>query len=318
MKVHLELHVEPGVTTTWNDFRKNYPTHSIALDGFVNGAPAYDATGPYANFDHHHGVSRLATRSTSMQVFVAIGLGLFDTFRKDGSPFANIYVNDCDQDVCLSYYLLKHVDEVSQIRIEAEIAKLIIFEDLLDSTAGAYPVDLDRPLMRKQAWVFQFYDQARASGRILQMKEMEMRQLIEQTSERIGLLASDQAEECELDTDYDELGGGACWRLIRERGTYARTKLYADGVRAFISVREKGTNEYVYTIGRMSPFVNFPMSQIFDRLNEVEGRVGLNDRWGGGDTIGGSPRQAGSRVKPSELERIVNEVVDSSGPSYFS
>ena len=248
-----------------------------------------------------------------MQVFVAIGLGLFDTFRKDGSPFANVYVNDCDQDVCLSYYLLRHVDEVSQIRIEAEIAKLIIFEDLLDSTAGAYPVDLDRPLMRKQAWVFQLYDQARASGQILQMTEIEMRELIEKTSERIGLLASDQAQECELDADYDELGGGAFWRLIREHGMYARTKLYADGIRAFISVRERGTDEYVYTIGRMSPFVNFPMSRIFDRLNEVEGRVGLNDRWGGGDTIGGSPRQTGSRIKPSELERIVNEVLDSIG-----
>ena len=206
---------------------------------------------------------------------------------------------------------MQHVDELSQIRIEAEIAKLIIFEDLLDSTAGAYPVDVDRPMMRKQAWVFQLYDQARASGRILQMTEREMRELIENTSERIGLLASDQAQECDLDTDYDELGGGACWKLIRERGIYARTKLYADGIRAFISVREKESDEYVYTIGRMSPFVNFPMSRILDRLNEVDGRVGSNDRWGGGDTIGGSPRQSGSRIKPSQIEQFVNEVVDS-------
>ncbi len=310
MSEQIVLHVEPGVTTTWNDFRNDFPRYSIALDGFVNGAPAYDTSGPFANFDHHQGVSRLATRSTSMQVFVAIGLGLFDVFRKDGCPFANVYVNDCDQDVCLSYYLLTHAGETSEMRIEMEIAKLIIFEDFLDSTAGAYPVDINRPMMRKQAWVFQLYDQARASGRILRMPKHEMKALIEETSERIALLARNEAQECELDTDYEDLGGGPSWRLIRERGIYARTKLFSDGIRAFISVRDHGDGNYVYTVGRMSPFINFPMSQIFQRLNEIEGCVGSKDQWGGGDTIGGSPRQTGSQIKPADVERIVNEVVD--------
>ena len=59
----------------------------------------------------------------------------------DDRPHANIYVNDCDQDVCLSYWLLSEADRVRQLRIEMDIAKLIIFEDFLDATAGAIPVD---------------------------------------------------------------------------------------------------------------------------------------------------------------------------------
>ena len=309
MKPNIHLHVHPGVTVEWEEFRNNYPTHSIALDGFVAGAPAYDTVGPYANFDHHHGVSRLATRSTSMQVVVAIGLGLFDVFKKDDMPFANVFVNDCDQDVCLSYYLLIHADLIHQIRIENEIAKLIIFEDFLDTTAGAYPININRPIVRKQAWVFELYDRARAAGQLSSMSADQMRELIFQTSERISQLAKGEAHECELDTSYREIGGGKGWKMIQERGVYARTKLYSDGIRAFVSVRECEPGRYSYVIGRMSPFINFPLDKIFLSLNEIESRVGSSDCWGGSDTIGGSPRKTGSSIPPEQIEEVINKLI---------
>jgi len=68
---------------------------SIALDGYVKGPPRFFIQGPYANFNHHEGVARIATRSTCAQVYFYICLGLLDTFQKRGEPHANVYINDC-------------------------------------------------------------------------------------------------------------------------------------------------------------------------------------------------------------------------------
>lgn len=155
------LHVEPGVVQSWDEFRETRPSYSIALDGFVDAAPNFCPQGPYVNFDHHRDVSRLGTRSTVGQILVAISLGLFETFQRNQQPFANIYVNDCNQDICLSYWLLKHAHAVRGLTLDMDISRLIIGGDLLDCSAGAYPIDPNQPLARKMAWVYERYDEAR-------------------------------------------------------------------------------------------------------------------------------------------------------------
>lgn len=294
MPAEIVLHVEPGVVKSWNVFREQSPEFSIALDGYVDGPPSFDAAGPFANFDHHFGVNRLATRSTSGQVLVAISLGLFDTFQADGRGFANVFVNDCDQDVCLAYWLLSNPDLVVDLRLDMDIAKLIIAEDFLDATGGAYPVDLSRPGMRKLVWIFEPYADARLTGRLGHMSAEEMRSLIMETADRITRLSAGKSGEADVIGEYEELGGGSQWRMIREHGPFARTKLFADGIRAFVAVRDQGDGRYAYTVGRMSPFINFPMVRIYERLNEAEGTATGTDKWGGSDTIGGSPRRRGS------------------------
>lgn len=309
MSIRINLHAEPGVVKSWHEFRSEYPPYSIALDGFVDDVPKYELDGPYANFDHHHGVSRMATRSTSMQVLIAIGLGLFDTFQKNGQPFANVFVNDCDQDVCLSYYLLTNEDKISEIRFGQRLAQLIIFEDFMDTTAGAYPVDISRPILREQAWVFEHYERARMSGRLLQMPGNEVSELIVKTAERIEAYAEGNGKQRELDTNFERLGGGKNWELICETGMFARTRLFSSGIRAFVSVRNSPDGAYHYSVGRMSPFVRFPLAKIFQRLNEIEDLENPANCWGGSDTIGGSPRKTGSRLAPNEIEQIINELI---------
>ena len=307
----IELHACPGVVITWDDFCASHPPFSIALDGYVDGVPSFDSSGPYANFDHHFGVNRLATRSTAGQVLVAVSLGLFDAFCKDGAPFANVYVNDCDQDVCLSYWMLAHPDQVRQFRPEMDIAKLIIGEDFLDATAGAYPIHPNRPMLRKLAWVFEIYEDARSSGRLAEMDDVEMKTLIEQTCDRITALSAGQGLEVEVKGKYTILGGGNGWKLVRESATYARTMLFADGVRAFVAVRDRSNGRFDYSIGKMSPFVMFPINEIYNKLNQLEGCD--DDRWGGSDTIGGSPRQNGSGLAPKEIEDVINTLLAESG-----
>ena len=304
------LHVQPGVVQSWDEFRQTKPPFSIALDGFVDAAPEYCLHGPYANFDHHRGVSRLATRSTVGQILVAINLGLFETFQQDQKPFANVYVNDCDQDVCLSYWLLKNAHLASGLSLDMDIARLIIGEDLLDASSGAYPIDPCTPLARKMAWTFELYDEVRASSRLHLLTREEMRGIVEATCERLTLLSDGKALERELQGEYEVLGGGAEWGIVREHGTHARTKLFADGIRAFVAVRARSDTTFDYSVGRMSPFIPFPLDKIFHTLNVAENRTDSRDCWGGSDIIGGSPRSRGSRLTPAEIEQIINQLLD--------
>ena len=311
MRPDITLHVEPGIVKNWDEFRQQSPPFSMALDGYVDAPPSFDAAGPHANFDHHFGVNRLATRSTSGQVLVAVSLGLFDTFQRDGRGIANVYVNDCDHDVSLAYWLLCNADLVSGFRIEMDIVKLIIGEDFLDTTAGAYPVDIHRPAVRKLVWVFEAYSDARATGRLSQMGAGEMQAVIEETARRITCLTRGDAEERDAVGDYNQIGGSAKWKMIREEGAFARTKLFSEGTRAFVSVRDRPDGRIDFSIGRMSPFVDFPLDRIFRQLNAAEGTADSSDRWGGSDTIGGSPRRAGSRLSPAEVERLIESVIRS-------
>jgi hypothetical protein len=201
------LHVEPGVVETWDQFCLTKPPCSIALDGFVDAAPCFSPSGPYANFDHHKNVNRLATRSTAGQIFVSIFLGLFETFQQNGSPFAHVYINDCDQDICMSYWLLSNAHLVSQLSLDVDLVKLIVGEDLIDSSGGAFPIDPKQSIVRKMAWTFKFYDDYRFSKNRSGVTSENIVEVIENTCERISALYLGKGEEIPLNCAYQVLGG---------------------------------------------------------------------------------------------------------------
>lgn len=271
-RVHgpIELHVEPGVSMDWATFQREAPPFSIALDGYVIGPPAF-AAGPYANFDHHAGVDRLATRSTCMQVFLAIMLGLYSEFQKNGRPHAHVFVNDADQDTCLAIWLLCNPERLREMSLGQSVTTLLITEDILDCTGGAYPVSPDHLSIREQAWIFEPYMRARMEGRMACMDAETMHELIDEVCARITQSADETHETIELDARYEEVGGGPGWRLIIEHGAHARSALFAAGIRAFVSVRERADGAWTYSIGRMSPFIAFPLGALYTALNEAEG-----------------------------------------------
>ena len=59
----------------------------------------------------------------------------------------------------------------------------------------------------------------------------------------------------------------------------------------------------------MSPFIGFPMVRLYAALNEAEGTEAGPTGWGGSNTIGGSPRGSGSRLKPAEVEGVINRTI---------
>ena len=302
----IRVYLEPRVVIKWQDFINSKPRFSIALDGYVKGPPRFLIQGPYANFNHHEGVARIATRSTCAQVYYYIRLGLLDTFQKNGAPNARVYINDVDQDVCLSCWLLKNSAKLEGLRFDNVLVQLILFEDILDASAGAYPINPDNPQIRRQAWIYEPYTQARMDGSIYSMSKKEMKDILRSVCARIDAAIAGRSGEIELDTRFEKIGGGPGWQLINEKGPYARTKLFSQKIKAYVALVENKEDTYTYTIGKMSPFVLFPLERIYGALNKAEGLSSEENCWGGSAIIGGSPRKAGSRLSPEKVQKVIN------------
>jgi hypothetical protein len=277
----------------------------------VKAATRYSSLGPWLNLDHHADVDRLATRATCSQVLMCIRQGLFDAFRDREGPRAQVYVNDCDEDVCLSWFLLQN-PQAGCLPSNTRLDRLIHAVDLLDTTAGASVHPLDLPLMRGIAWIFEPYRLARLQGALDQPVTSLHRLVIDAVGQRIRDHLADRGQALPLDTRYERIGGGNGWALIREIGPQSRAGMIADGVRAYVSARPLADGAWSYAIGRVSPFIHFDVPAILRELNSAEDSQ--RGTWGGGNLVGGSPRLRGSALAPHEVTRIVNRVVGKATP----
>jgi hypothetical protein len=297
----IDLILEPSITQTWEVFCSSHDPFSIAIDGRVFGGPKFDPTGPRANFNHHEEVDRLATRCTCAQILMAIRQGLFRTFRYASVPKLTVYANDCDQDVCTSWFLLANHYWAEQ-PLNPLLNRLVMLEDMLDTTAGAYPLPVDLPVLREMAWVFDPYTRFRSDGGLSRQNAKEFKSVIEDVAGRIGKHITGSGEEMPLDLRYERIGGGTGWTMVKEVGAQSRTAMFADGIRAYVSATSVG-DRWKYTLGRMSPFIPFDIPAIYKACNEVDG-----GGWSGSDIVGGSPRGTNSKIEPKQISEIVERV----------
>ena len=307
----ITIHPIPRKVIRWGELCATHPPFSIALDGYVFGQPRYLEPlqgGPKANFNHHEEVDRLGTRCTTAQVYMAIKNGLFSTFRKDGQPHAELYVNDPDQDVGGSTWLFLNHERIKDTKSEPLINKLINLLDFLDVTGGCFPLDPDSSTMRQYNWIFEPYTEARKLGRLPSMTSVEMRNILDAVHSRISHYTLGRAQEIPSETGYEVLGGNHRWKIVQEKGTQTRMQLMKDGITAFASLLgQRQDGNWTYTLCRQSVFIPFPLLQLYEHLNTLEGITDSVLGWGGGDTIGGSPREAGSKLNPQKLEEAITQ-----------
>jgi hypothetical protein len=239
-------------------------------------------------------------------------MGLFDSFQKKGKPYAHVYVNDADQDVCLSCWLLNNPEAALAIKWKDPLARFLVFEDLMDASAGAFPFDDQfdpNSLLRRQAWVFEPYTTARSKRTLHAMTGDGLLDLINEIGERISLFSQSKGGSVDIDTTPEIIGGGDGWKMINETSVYARTGVYASGTKAFVGMRRRNDGNYTYVIGKMSPYVQFPLARIYAALNTADMIDSAENAWGGSDIIGGSPRKTGSSLSPRKLEAIINSII---------
>jgi len=236
----------------------------------------------------------------------AIRQGLFECFRDEQGSRAEVCVNHCDEDICTSWFLLTHADLTAPGK-SAPLERFVNLVDVLDTTAGAYPLPPDLSPLKELAWVFSPYHCFRRSRELDRQPPEGHRGVVDEVLSRIERHLSGRGGSYPLDGRYERRGGGPGWVLIREVGAQARLAATADGIRAYVAVRERPDGRWAYVVGRASPFVSFDVPAILHALNEAEGTT--KDRWGGSNLVGGSPRVQGSRLSPSEVERIINGFV---------
>jgi hypothetical protein len=195
-----------------------------------------------------------------------------------------------------------------------QVNKLVYLEDMMDTTAGTYSLPSDLPTMRKLAWVFYPYRSFRLNGGLSNKKEEDYREIISDVERRIMAFITGNAEEIYPDCRYDVIGGGPGWKLVNEVGANARTGMVSDDIKAYVSVKERNNETFTYTIGKSAPFFDFDIVSLLSELNKAEfgERKDIKDIWGGGNLVGGSPRIAGSKLKPKEVESIINEFIKAS------
>ena len=314
------LHVKPRLVVPSNkEFTETHPNFSVALDGYVSDVPMYipkvNGRGPFANFDHHVGVNRSATRSTCYQAYVAITQGFYDSFKKDGEYEVNLHVNSCDQDVCLAVWEFMNPERLHRSLRSRCIDELVMAEDLLDSSGGSYPIDeryYNEPrFLHKLAWIFELYTKPKFEGSVETMDAEEMQRVITGVGERITCYVNGQGEEIELDARYEVLDRRKGYVVIREQGPFARRVLFtSEPEDAYVSVRDNPDGSRKVIIGKMSQYIILPLDTSAAMLNEAEGlRPGSENCWNGGDTVIGSPLLTGTKLSVAEVCGILDEAI---------
>ncbi len=305
----INLVIQPRKSISWEEFLVSNSGPSISLDGYVNDSPNYSEKTKHVNFDHHHGVVREATMATAEQVYMAIKGGMFESFRNESGPFANVYINDCDQDTCLAIFILENYKMFESTASIPHFNRLLHIDSKFDITGGAYPVNLRDELLERHAWVFEPYTNIRKSGELANASAETMLNCVEAVCARIHKFILGESEKIELDIRHNiltissELKG--FWLVEETGGNSARYHLFSKGMNAFISVVAKRPDgKYVYSIGRRSRYIPFPVQEFFVLLNDKEG-LSRQNGWGGSDIIGGSSRELGSSLEPKEVFELI-------------
>lgn len=298
-------HIEPGIMVPFSEFCRIKPRRSIALDGYCPDPPAFNPITVSRNFDHHHGVSRDDTLCTGSQVAGAIRRDLMETFCDEFGPDAHVYLNDIDPDAALSAIMLRNHTLVVSVTNPILNRNLEVLHNL-DSAGGLWPYALDMEALLEQNWLFADYWRMRMSGELDQKDPQAYLQALENMEAKFRELMAGRGKKSPLSGEYDQIGGGRDWVMVREKGPQARLRMAKKGIRALVSVRNAPDGRFFYSILRYSTYTPFPVTRIMEALNANEEP---DTQFGGSDTIIANARGRGSLRPPKELETLINDLL---------
>lgn len=308
--------LQPGMS--WESFKSEAERFDVALDGYVNGPTAIDFENAIANFDHHEGCNRLATRATCAQIFMEIQAGLFNVFRDQRGPRVRAHVNDRDEDDALSCLLLQEPNLIIN-DTHGVLRDLVCQFDVVDSAAGMYPVNFDDPKWKKIFYMTEPYRADRNDIKATRRKDVgEYTAILVEMQNRIKkyLVDPENCPQIEADTDYEVISDEDGWVMIDEIGNQARMAALADGNTAIVSHKNMGKDKngkdlhrYIFALTSTTYHPYFPLAEMIEYFNTLEGCT--VDKWGGnGHAVMGSPRDSFSKIPPEEMVRHIREVVE--------
>jgi hypothetical protein len=278
------------------------------LDGYVQG-PFVDLPLNRFSFDHHGGCVRHATLSTCEMTLDALRVGF-------SAAGLTIYINDLDVDTVLAVWLLQ-TPAAARVERVAVAVRAMGRIDALGPAAGSAE--------RESALRWALAPMTHPDELRLQ-SEAEWRETLDQCIERLNHWldagAPLQAESMQVaeapEPAFELLHDGGVWQLLKSDGgvnTFAAA--YRRGVFAAVVARPLADGSVEYTVGKASEFVrHFDVPAVLAALATAELASHQDQRtdcnWGGGSTIGGSPRNpdgSASRLGPARVAAVIDEVL---------
>jgi hypothetical protein len=302
--------VMPGYTSSWEDFVNNTPKASIALDGLVNGRSEIDPETQHANFDHH-GPNRFRTPATCEQVYSSLQEGLLKKF---SSPkIVRLYTNDCDQDVSLSLWLFRNHSLVENVTEHStpqaeRLAELVKTEGELDRRGGIN--NMPRETLENISWIFEPFNLFRSSGQYAYASPGLYNQILSETGVRIGEYVEGRGKTKELEGHVKKIIAGKFVDVVEETGPDARL-LLGTATDKPIVILPRYRKEFIdYSILCTTDNSRVDsLTHLWSILNEIEPGANSVNNWGGGNSVGGSPRMTGSKLSPEKVYEITENMI---------
>ncbi len=279
---------------------------TLALDGAYRGFRVeHDLD--FVSLDQHDGCVRFQARSTCEQVREA--LRLHPTFT---SRFDTLVVNDLDGDTLLSLYMLHPARTQLVLEPDRDVRgeRLVSLVDAVGLTDALGPQLTSRLPAKQRGFADAFY---RALSQDVGLTAFTSVRHFDRWP--AWLEASLTAIDTVLERDdhvalprgayaqAQELVRGERFVIAEANESSAMAMLYRAGHEVVVISTPERAGRRTYTIGKPSDLGRGNVRAAIDALNARE------PGWGGGSSIGGSPRNGGSALTPGEVAEILRSVL---------
>ncbi len=289
---------------------------TILLDGAGSFGPLVDNKAKLYNLDHHSNCERMVTLATCEQALLLVQSGLQ---LKEGDW--SVYANEPDLDTILAIWCLLNFERVRDLRpgareilfplvrlegaIDANGPELAQFCGLTDETLDRARGRLDELLGREQEC------KKRGEWQTVDFEQFTLDVLTD--IDRLVYGIEDFREYASIEEIYGhtEIGKRQVAVACRDSaGVYAVEHLLKARWGEQLALIALENHPRHYTLRRTSTLATFDLDDAYERLNlldpAVDGRP-PQKRWGGSNSIGGSPRPSGSDLAPDALLDVLED-----------
>ena len=304
----MAVRVERGTTTPSSTAHKA-PPGTIYLDGAAEGAPFLDAERAVFNLNHHEGCVRSFTLATCEQALVVIRKGL-DLEGRDWT----IYANDPDLDTVLAIWVL--LNHLRLNDVDDEIRRKVIPLVRLEGAIDAHGLDMQEfcgfPLELQES-VFVDLEHLRSKEVALKKEgRWDKINFLEYTASVLrsidgmiysrhhfeGVVKVEELARAEIDEKKLAVVCRADLGIYEVEPHLRRLH----GKRLGVIILQKNPN--TYTLRQVDTFHPGTLESAYERLNLIDPAAGSrrsDNRWGGSEEIGGSPRATGTSLSPQQI-----------------
>lgn len=316
---NIRVHVEYGLTVGAEE-RKKYPNQTIFLDGAFNGEPFLDNELRQYSFDHHVSSCPRNFLLASCEQTVIMVL--------EGLPLDNeqwrVYLNDPDLDAVLSAWILLNHAPLRQnnAKILFDAMPLIRVEGIIDAHGTDMAVLSGLPSHLWQRCSQQIDTLRGEEKKLKAAGQWETTDLVEYT--RGLLLRLDEllfpSGDLQKLAAVKEVGrvtlaqAKVAILTMSKQGIYAvEERLKARfGEHLALIVLDPGNGHI--TLRQVNPFLPKNLNDLYPVLNERDTAAAEDNRWGGSNNIGGSPRRTGTKLTGQQILESIETVFGKKRP----